>query len=816
MASRLLRCLTSLRGQANVKQSHLSLKKYFGPATAAVRTKSTSNKDKDVSSLIQPLTIKPTNLSDDINVGAELSGHLKKEDLLRILNEFYRRPVVKTLAAENGLDKKLFHQSYMSFRKFVVESEHLPVDLHIVLSDVLQGAGHVDDLFPYFLRHAREIFPHLDCMEDLKKISDLRLPANWYPEARGIQRKIIFHAGPTNSGKTHHALERFLTVKTGVYCGPLKLLASEVFHKSNTAGTPCDLVTGEERRYASEDNTASGHVACTVEMASVTTPYEVAIIDEIQMIKDPQRGWAWTRALLGMCAHEVHLCGEASAIDLVQELMMATGDEVEVRRYKRLTKLEYLDRAVEKFENVRPGDCIVCFSKNDIYYISRQLESMNKECAVIYGGLPPGTKLAQAAKFNNPNDPCKIMVATDAIGMGLNLAIKRIIFYSLMKPHLTESGEKEMDVISTSQALQIGGRAGRYNTAYENGEATTFRSDDLNLLKEVISRTIDPIEQAGLHPTAEQIELFAYHLPHATLSNLIDIFVTLSQLDSDKYFMCNVDDFKFLADMIEHVPLNLRVRYVFCCAPIPKKQPFVCTMFLKFARQFSRNEPLTLDWLCRQTGWPFATPSVIADLVHLEGVFDVLDLYLWLGYRFPDMFPDASHVRDMQAELDEIIQNGVSNITRLVRAAEDRTPGTMVMDSEDDFFIKHRRQKTAGFASEMVNDGEDELPVKQSLGQKYKEQSFSSDSAYDSRLSASFLQAKNARQRQGRSVNDVKVGQGRLASQLIKEGLITPEVLAKLQAEWQSTMGNGNGEKASYGNDSDGEPRRPFNRRGRR
>jgi ATP-dependent RNA helicase SUPV3L1/SUV3 len=60
-----------------------------------------------------------------------------------------------------------------------------------------------------------------------------------------------------------------------------------------------------------------------------------------------------------------------------------------------------------------------------------------------------------------------------------------------------------------------------------------------------------------------------------------DIFVTLSQLDNDKYFMCNVDDFKFLADMIEHVPLNLRVRYVFCCAPIPKKQPFVCTMFLK-------------------------------------------------------------------------------------------------------------------------------------------------------------------------------------------------------------------------------------------
>ena len=73
-------------------------------------------------------------------------------------------------------------------------------------------------------------------------------------------------------------------------------------------------------------------------------------------------------------------------------------------------------------------------------------------------------------------------------------AIKRIIFYSLMKPHLTETGEKEMDVISTSQALQIAGRAGRYNTAYQDGEVTTFRSDDLNLLKDVVSRPIDPIE----------------------------------------------------------------------------------------------------------------------------------------------------------------------------------------------------------------------------------------------------------------------------------------------------------------------------------
>ncbi|XP_025095297.1 ATP-dependent RNA helicase SUPV3L1, mitochondrial-like isoform X2 [Pomacea canaliculata] len=657
-------------------------------------------------------------------------------------------------------------------------------------------------------------------MEDLQKISDLRLPANWYPEARSIQRKIIFHAGPTNSGKTYHALNRFLTAKSGIYCGPLKLLASEVFQKSNNAGTPCDLVTGEERRYARADEVASNHVACTVEMASVTSPYEVAIIDEIQMIRDTQRGWAWTRALLGLCAQEVHLCGEASTIDLVQELMTGTGDEMEVRRYKRLTSLEYLNKAVEKFENVRPGDCIVCFSKNDIYYISRQLESLKKECAVIYGGLPPGTKLAQAEKFNNPNDPCKIMVATDAIGMGLNLAIKRIIFYSLMKPHLTESGEKEMDVITTSQALQIAGRAGRYKTTYENGEVTTFRQADLGLLKEIVARPIDPIEQAGLHPTADQIELFAYHLPHATLSNLMDIFVTLSQLDNDKYFMCNVDDFKFLADMIEHVPLQLRVRYVFCCAPIPKKQPFVCTMFLKFARQFSRNEPLTLDWVCRQIGWPFATPSVIADLLHLEGVFDVLDLYLWLSYRFPDMFPDAEHVRDMQRELDQIIQLGVANITRLVQAAEVKT-ASAVIDDEDDFQIKHRRQKSMGYDDEVKDEEGDGVPVKVNTFQNAKlngQQRLHSESPLQSQLSTSFLKAKTPSQSSA-SHSGVKLGQGRLASKLIQQGMLSPELLAALQAEWGSQVNKAKSSGHSDNNsdrNGNSSPRKPHHRKGRR
>lgn len=498
-----------------------------------------------------------------------------------------------------------------------------------------------------------------------------------YPEARAIQRKIVFHAGPTNSGKTYHAIQRFLAAKSGVYCGPLKLLAHEIYEKSNDAGVPCDLVTGEERIFVDQRGTQSGHIASTIEMCSVTTPYEVAVIDEIQMIKDPARGWAWTRALLGLCAEEIHVCGEAAAVDFVTELMYTTGEEVEVHNYKRLTPFSISNHAVESLDNLNSGDCIVCFSKNDIYSISRQIEVRGLECAVIYGSLPPGTKLAQAKKFNDPDDPCKILVATDAIGMGLNLSIRRIIFNSLIKPSVNEKGERELDTISTSQALQIAGRAGRFSSVFKEGEVTTMQRDDLPILKEILGKPIDPIETAGLHPTAEQIEMFAYHLPQATLSNLIDIFVSLAQVDG-LYFVCNIDDFKFLADMIQHIPLNLRSRYVFCTAPINKKQTFVCTSFLKFARQFSRDEPLTFNWVCRHMNWPLAPPKNIKDLVHLEAAHDVLDLYLWLSYRFMDMFPDANLVRDIQKELDETIQVGVRNITRLIRATEDQSasPGT--------------------------------------------------------------------------------------------------------------------------------------------
>lgn len=450
------------------------------------------------------------------------------------------------------------------------------------------------------------------------------------------------------------------------------------------------------------------------------------------MLKDPGRGWAWTRAFLGLIADEVHVCGEPGTIDLLQKLCETTGELMEVRHYKRLTELTAEDSALGSLANVQPGDCIVCFSKNDIYSVSREIESRGSEVAVIYGGLPPGTKLAQAAKFNDINNSCKVMVATDAIGMGLNLSIRRIIFYSLIKPTVNEKGEKEMDTISISQALQIAGRAGRYGTQWEHGYVTTFKHEDLSTLKSLLTSNPEAIIQAGLHPTADQIELYAYHLPNSTLSNLLDIFITLCTVDDSLYFMCNMEDFKFLAEMIQHVPLPLRARYVFCCAPINRKMPFVCSMFLKYARQYSKNEAVTFDWLCNHVGWPWQQPRTILDLVHLEAVFDTLDLYLWLSYRFMDLFPDANLVRDMQKELDDIIQLGVFQITKLLRNSE--SPISTNTPDEDTFSISQRKNKY------------------------YREP----------RLSGS--------------------PRGRLTERLLAQGLLTPAMLDELKKEWNDKV----------------------------
>uniref|UniRef100_A0A915BX29 ATP-dependent RNA helicase SUV3 homolog, mitochondrial n=3 Tax=Parascaris univalens TaxID=6257 RepID=A0A915BX29_PARUN len=624
------------------------------------RSAGTSNKKpvRSIEDLVTPVSVPVPKFCDQDDGLGGIVDPVDSISISMVLNEFSRRPLIRQLAEENGMNAKLFMTAFRSFRTYCLTAKPLDPAIAVTLSDIVKQGQDVDSLFVYFLSHARKVYPHLESIEDLRMISDLTQPHNWYPEARTIHRRIIFHAGPTNSGKTYEALKRFREAKSGVYCGPLKLLASEVFFRTNEQGVKCDMVTGEERRYAIDNHHPSAHLSSTVEMLSTQMHVDVAVIDEIQMLRDEQRGWAWTRALLGVAADEVHLCGEASAVNIVRELLNPIGEHVEVREYKRKTSLSLAAHALATLDNVQDGDCIVCFSRRAIFSVTKQLEKIGVKPAVIYGDLPPGTKLSQAGKFNDPNDATNVLVATDAIGMGLNLNIRRIIFYSLIRP---PNGE----LIPNYAALQIAGRAGRFGTVYEEGKVMTVREEDMGILKEILSQPVSAIESVGIAPTFEQLETFSFHLPNASFINLLDIFVSVCSI-TDRFFICTVNQMKSLAELIDYIPLPLKVRYTFCIAPVNPDEKLAASAFVKMARRFSSGQALTYDWLCGVIGWPVSPAEKLIDLVRLEQIYGIVDVYLWLSLRFPDMFPDETEVRTLERQLDLVIEDGVTRIIELL------------------------------------------------------------------------------------------------------------------------------------------------------
>jgi ATP-dependent RNA helicase SUPV3L1/SUV3 len=253
------------------------------------------------------------------------------------------------------------------------------------------------------------------------RFADLRYPYEWYPATRVLQRQIHLHVGPTNSGKTYHALKRLEHAKTGIYAGPLRLLAHEVYTRLNAKGKLCNLVTGDERILP--PNGGAMMTSCTVEMVPTHEEVEVAVIDEIQMIGHYERGWAWTQALLSLKAQEVHLCGEVRAVPLIKDLVAAMGDTLEIHCYERLSPLSAMSTSLGgSLKRLRKGDCVVAFSRRGIHALKKEIEvATNRRVAVVYGSLPPETRAQQARLFNDPDNAYDILVASDAIGMGLNL-----------------------------------------------------------------------------------------------------------------------------------------------------------------------------------------------------------------------------------------------------------------------------------------------------------------------------------------------------------------------------------------------------------
>ena len=512
-------------------------------------------------------------------------------------------------------------------------------------------------------------------------LADLRYPYEWYPEARTMQREIHLHVGPTNSGKTYHALKRLEQAQSGVYAGPLRLLAHEVYNRLNAMGKKCNMITGDQIIMA--DGIEAVMNSCTVEMVPLQTQMDVAVVDEIQMIGDPERGWAWTAALLGVRAKEIHLCGEERARPLIEKLSAAMGEKLIVHRYERLNPLETMSTSLGgDLKNLRKGDCVVAFSRKLIHDMKDKIEQIHdKRAAIVYGALPPEVRAEQARLFNDPSNDYDFLVASDAIGMGLNLSIKRIVFQAVTK----WDGQSQRRVrLENPTVKQIAGRAGRYRVASSAntkeasdesvvgiddkpeppvpteprsfGLVTTLQSSQLSVVQRAMKKNPEPIQKAVLMPPNELLTRFAgYFRPEAPLSYILRRFAEVSQTDS-LFKIVDHSGLAEIADVIQEIPgLSIEERLTFCSAPCRTYDEDIRRVTREFARCVANRKDAVLHELQCLDLEILDAPEQRNELYsnQLEALHHSLTLYIWLSYRFINVFVTqalAFHARGLVEE----------------------------------------------------------------------------------------------------------------------------------------------------------------------
>lgn len=495
---------------------------------------------------------------------------------------------------------------------------------------------------------------------------DMCFPARLYPDARKMRRKVTLHIGPTNSGKSYTALQEFKAAKSGFYAGPLRMLAREVFERMQSENIPCNLLTGDERiEGTNPDGTPAGLFSGTVEMVNLHKKFDVAVLDEIQMIEDPDRGSAWTTAFLGVQAKHIHLCGDPNAENIIRQLCVQTGDELIVKNYERLSPLK-LDREeltqANFLRKLQPGDCLVCFSAKKVRSLRDKIVQSGKQCAVVYGSLPPESRATQARLFNDPNSGVDYMVASDAIGMGLNLAIKRVIL-----TEITKFDGRRVVELPIAQVKQIVGRAGRFKVpnrdpaepdtaAGDGGLANCISSEGKQLIKKALWKKSPGACHASIFPPSESIKAFAIDKKGAFSDILYDA-LTSAKL-GPAYMRPRYEELVNIAKLIDDIPgLTVSDRLVLGHAPI-HRGPEIAQAFQSFSRVIGNRESRNVLEICSILRG-LDRPQVI--LSELEIIHKILTLYMWLALRYPCNLLDPEGAQDLrvlcEAQIDERLRS---------------------------------------------------------------------------------------------------------------------------------------------------------------
>ena len=365
-------------------------------------------------------------------------------------------------------------------------------------------------------------------------------------EGRVMTRHFVLHIGPTNSGKTHDAIAALKASRSGVYLGPLRLLALEMMERMNADGCPCSLLTGEEFI----DVPFAEHTASTIELCDFEKSYDIAVIDEAQMLADPYRGPHWMKAICLVDAREVHVCLAPEARLLMEKLMAELGAEYEVVEHHRLVPLEFAG-VLRDVTQVEPGDALIAFSRRKVLHLAAILEKKGITSSVIYGSLPPASRREEVRRFSEKET--RVVVATDAIGMGISLPIKRIIFVETEK-----FDGKNVRPLNRTEIRQIAGRAGRFGQ-YDLGEVLTM--DDPERISSALRGGIRPITKVTLGFPEEALD---YDFPLADM---------LKQWDSlpgnDLFARANMKEAELLLAALGKTPKNVTKAYLYSLITCP-------------------------------------------------------------------------------------------------------------------------------------------------------------------------------------------------------------------------------------------------------
>ena len=287
-----------------------------------------------------------------------------------------------------------------------------------------------------------------------------------------ITNKINAVLGPTNTGKTHLAIETMLSFDSGMIGFPLRLLAREVYDKiiKKIALDKVALITGEEKIIPNN----AKYFLCTVESMPINKQLDFVAIDEIQMCADHERGHIFTDRLLNLRGNKLTMFMGSSTI---KNIISRLNDDIEFFNKNRLSKLSY--SGYKKISRINRKTAVIAFSAEEVYAIAELIRRQKGGAAIVMGSLSPKTRNAQVQLYQSGD--VDFLVATDAIGMGINMDLDSVYFSNLKK-----FDGKKLRKLNLSEIGQIAGRAGRYlndGSFGITGECKEINADEVDLLE---------------------------------------------------------------------------------------------------------------------------------------------------------------------------------------------------------------------------------------------------------------------------------------------------------------------------------------------